>query len=66
MIVIDWVLRQSTDSKDLGLSLGWVDDTRLTHLDFVADVILIGSKMKILQELTTVVGGQQSRCTNEF
>jgi len=50
----------------LGLSLGWVDDTRLTHLDFVADVILIGSKMKILQELTTVVGGQQSRCTNEF
>ena len=52
-IVMDWVMRQSTISRDFGLI--WVDNTRLTDLYFADDVVLIDSDVKRLQELTTAV-----------
>jgi len=50
-IVMDWVMTQSTNSRDFGLI--WVDGTRLTDLDYADDVVLIDSDVKRLQELTT-------------
>jgi len=64
-IVMDWVMRQSTISRDFGLI--WVDGARLTDLDFADDVVLIDSDVKRLQELTTVVEQEASKvglCVN--
>jgi len=64
-IVMDWVMRQSTTSRDFGLI--WVDGTRLTDLDFADDVVLINSDVKRLQELTTAVEQEASKvglCVN--
>jgi len=55
-------MRQSTISRDFGQI--WVDDTRLTDLDFADDVVLIDSDVKRLQELTTAV--EQSGFMCEF
>jgi len=52
-------MRKSTISRDFGLI--WVDDTRLTDLDFADDVVLIDSDMKMLQELTTAVEQEASK-----
>jgi len=52
-------MRQSTISRDFGLI--WVDDTRLTDLDFADDVVLIDSDVKRLQELTTAVEKEASK-----
>jgi len=48
VIVMDWVMRQCTISRDFGLI--WVDGTILTDLDFADDVVLIDSDVKRLQE----------------
>ena len=50
---MDWVMRQSTSSRDFGLI--WVDGTRLIDLDSADDVVLIDSDVKRSQELTTAV-----------
>jgi len=52
-IVMDWVMRQSTTSRDFGLI--WVDGIRSTDLDFADDMVLIDSDVKRLQELTTAI-----------
>jgi len=38
-IVMNWVMRQSTNSRNFGLT--WVDGIRLTDQDFADDVILM-------------------------
>ena len=58
-IVTDWVMRQSTISRDFGLI--WVDGTRLIDLDFADDVALIDSDVKRLQKLTTAVVQEASK-----
>ena len=58
-IVMDWVMRQSTISRDF--SLIWFGDTRLTDLDIADDVVLIYSDVNRLQELTTAVEQEASK-----
>jgi len=58
-VVMDWVMRQSTISRDFDLI--WVAGTRLTDLDFADDVVLINSDVKRLQQLTTAVEQEASK-----
>jgi len=60
---MDWVMRQSTISRDFGLI--WVDGTRLTDLDFADNVVLIDSEVAGVDN-SGRAESQQSRFMCEF
>ena len=50
LLVMDWIMRRAADDSNCGVD--WIDNKRLTDLDFADDIALLGSTWKGMAELT--------------
>jgi len=58
-IVIDWIMKQATEGRNVGLR--WDDGSQLCDLDFADDVTLVCDSLGNMQDLTTSVELEASK-----